>query len=64
MLVRGAAPMRPWDLGLMFGAADLSSVRATERDGPGFGIGCAARRNEGYGARVGHCPLVTRAVVR
>ena len=29
-----AAPINPSDLGLMFGAADLSSARAAERDGP------------------------------
>ena len=28
-----AAPINPSDLGLMFGAADLSTVRVTERDG-------------------------------
>ena len=28
-----AAPINPSDLGLMFGAADLASVRETERDG-------------------------------
>ena len=28
-----AAPINPSDLGLMFGAADLSSARATEHDG-------------------------------
>lgn len=33
LVAMDAAPINPSDLGLMFGAADLSSVRATERDG-------------------------------
>ena len=53
-----AAPINPSDLGLMFGAADLSSVRATERDGQPAVIGCAARRHEGHGAQSG--PLAAR----
>ena len=46
-----AAPINPSDLGLMFGAADLASVRETERDGqPAVHVGCAAGGDAGHGA--------------
>ena len=50
-----AAPINPSDLGLMFGAADLASARATERDGQPsliFDVPPAAMR--AMSPRVGH----------
>ena len=50
-----AAPINPSDLGLMFGAADLASARATERDGqPSLLLDVPAAAMRAMGPRVGH----------
>ena len=45
-----AAPINPSDLGLMFGAADLSTVRTAERDGQPALLLDALRRDARDGA--------------
>ena len=50
-----AAPINPSDLGLMFGAADLSTVRATERDGqPAVLLDVPDAAMRAMGPRIGH----------
>ena len=50
-----AAPINPSDLGLMFGAADLSSARATERDGqPALLLDVPPAAMRAMGPRIGH----------
>ena len=50
-----AAPINPSDLGLMFGAADLSTVRATERDGqPAVLLDVPDAAMRAMAPRVGH----------
>ena len=50
-----AAPINPSDLGLMFGAADLSTVRAAERDGqPGLLLDVPDAAMRAMAPRVGH----------
>lgn len=50
-----AAPINPSDLGLMFGAADLSSARAIERDGqPALLLDVPPAAMRAMGPRVGH----------
>ena len=59
-----AAPINPSDLGLMFGAADLSTVRGRADGQPAVLLRCARRRDARDGARVGHWMAVgTKAVV-
>lgn len=50
-----AAPINPSDLGLMFGAADLASVRETERDGqPAVILDVPQAAMRAMAPRVGH----------
>ena len=50
-----AAPINPSDLGLMFGAADLSTVRATERDGqPALLLDVPETAMRAMAPRIGH----------
>ena len=50
-----AAPINPSDLGLMFGAADLSSVREVERNGqPAVLLDLPAAAMRAMAPRVGH----------
>ena len=50
-----AAPINPSDLGLMFGAADLTSVRETERDGqPAVILDVPQAAMRAMAPRVGH----------
>ena len=50
-----AAPINPSDLGLMFGAADLASVRETERDGqPAVMLDVPQAAMRAMAPRVGH----------
>ena len=50
-----AAPINPSDLGLMFGAADLSSARAAERDGqPALILDVPPAAMRAMAPRVGH----------
>jgi NADPH2:quinone reductase len=50
-----AAPINPSDLGLMFGAADLSSVREVERNGqPALLLDVPAAAMRAMAPRVGH----------
>ena len=50
-----AAPINPSDLGLMFGAADLSTVRAAERDGqPAVLLDVPEAAMRAMAPRVGH----------
>ena len=55
LVAMDAAPINPSDLGLMFGAADLSSVRATERDGqPALVLDVPPAAMRAMAPRVGH----------
>ena len=52
-----AAPINPSDLGLMFGAADLSTVRALERDGqPSVLLDVPDAAMRAMAPRIGHAP--------
>lgn len=55
VVVVDAAPINPSDLGLMFGAADLTSVRETERDGqPAVILDVPQAAMRAMAPRVGH----------
>ena len=58
-----AAPINPSDLGLMFGAADLSSAALRKGRPTCTDPRCTARCNAGDGAARGHwMPVVMRGV--
>ena len=56
-----AAPINPSDLGLMFGAADLSTARATEREGqPAVLLNVPDAAMRAMAPRIGHWMAVAR----
>ena len=58
------APINPSDLGLMFGAADLSTVRTVERDGqPAVLLDVPSAAMRAMAPRIGHWMAVGLSLI-